>query len=211
MKRFILIPFFFTATLCIKAQRYSDIGLLLGSSYYMGQINPTRHFYNPSLAFGGLLRYNFNKRYALRISGFYTNLKGSDDDFDRINPDRPNRSFSAPVMDLAAQVEFNFFPYITGEKKWMYSPYLTGGLGFASISGMPQFMIPFGLGFKINITDRLSSGLEWSFRKTFTDKIDTVESPLGNTLINNNDWYSFFGIFITYKFVKFAADCPAYN
>jgi hypothetical protein len=38
-----------------------------------------------------------------------------------------------------------------------------------------------------------------------------VENQLGNTLLNNNDWYSFIGVFITYKFFKFAADCPAYN
>ena len=71
--------------------------------------------------------------------------------------------------------------------------------------------IPFGFGVKTNLTDRLSAGLEWSYRKTFYDKIDNVESPLGKSILHNNDWYSTYGLFITYKFVKFAADCPVYK
>lgn len=196
-----------------KAQRYSDIGIIGGGTYYMGEINPTRHFYKLSPAMGVIFRYNINKRYAVRISGIYCGLKGSDFDFpDRNTPLRSPQSFNKKVLDFSGQLEFNFLPYITGEDKWLYSTYISGGIGAGiSIGSNPFFTIPFGIGFKVNLSKRLSAGCEWSFRKTFIDSIDSVPNQLGNTIFNNNDWYSFIGIFISYKFFKFAADCPAYK
>ncbi len=196
-----------------KAQLYSDYGLIGGISYYNGEINPTRQFYSPSLAFGGFFRLNINKRYAVRISGLYANLSGSDNDFpERTLSDRTPVSFTKSLMDFCGQVEFNFLPYITGEESLLNSVYVAGGLGYSLLLGSSNsIVIPFGVGYKINLTKRLSAGAEWSFRKTFIDDIDDVPNLLDNTLVNNNDWYSFIGLFISYKFVKFAAECPAYR
>jgi len=196
-----------------RAQRLTDYGLLGGVTYYNGEINPTRQFYSPSPAFGGFFRVNINKRYAVRISGLYGKLKGSDNDFpERTLTDRAPETFSNTVMDFCGQLEFNFMPYITGESGFLNSVYVAGGLGYALFLGSSNSLtIPFGVGFKINLTKRLSTGAEWSFRKTFINDIDNIPNLLDHTLVNNNDWYSFFGLFISYKFVKFAADCPAYN
>ncbi|MGD2035381.1 MAG: DUF6089 family protein [Bacteroidales bacterium] len=212
MKQLLIICIIFSCSLG-KAQRYTDFGVIGGGTYYMGEINPTRHFYKISPAFGALFRVNINKRYAIRLSGIYAGLRGSDNDFpDRNIPLRAPQSFSKQVIDFSGQLEFNFLPYLTGEDKWGYTTYVSGGLGTGiSVGSRPFLTIPFGVGFKVNLTERLSSGCEWSFRKTFRDDIDNVENQLGNTLLNNNDWYSFIGIFISYKFFKFAADCPAYN
>ena len=207
---FIVILFFYPD---LKAQRITDYGLLGGVTYYNGEINPTRQFYSPSPAFGGFFRVNINKRYAIRLSGIYGTLKGSDNDFpNRILTDRPPQTFSNALMDFSSQLEFNFMPYITGEDRFLNSVYAAGGLGYALVLGSRNSLtIPFGVGFKINLTERLSAGAEWSFRKTFVGDIDNLPNLLDHTLVNNNDWYSFFGLFISYKFVKFAADCPAYK
>jgi hypothetical protein len=197
----------------VKAQRNIDIGLLGGMAYYMGEINPTRHFYSPSPSFGGFFRWNINKRFASRLSGYYLTLNGSDTDFpDRINPDRPDVTFSNSLIDFTGQVEFNFLPYTTGEGGFSKSFYIAGGIGYSSIlNSSNSLVLPFGIGFKIDVSRRLSTGFEWSFRKTFVDDLDRVINPLDNTPVNNNDWYSIFGLFISYKFVKFAADCPVYK
>lgn len=39
---------------------------------------------------------------------------------------------------------------------------------------LTQVGIPFGIGFKMNLTERLLIGLEWGMRKTFTDYLDDV-------------------------------------
>ena len=209
-------------TLTVSAQRKADIGVLLGGSYYLGDINPSKHFYSPSYTIGGIYRYNFNKRYSLRFNGLYTRLVGNDADFpERNNPLRPDVSFNTNVLDLVAQVEFNFQPYMTGNEKGEFSPYLSVGIGYTAVisssasnsavtpTGTTNF--PFSAGVKYNVDRRLSVGLEWSFRKTFSDTLDGVEGSIENGLLHNNDWYAFVGVFITYKFFKFAADCPAYN
>lgn len=199
----------------LKAQRYSDFGILFGGAYYNGEINPTRQFYKPSLSYGAFVRLNFNKRFAGRLSGYYTHLKGNVNDFpERVTHFIPpaNEAFTKQVIDFTGQVEFNFLPYITGERNFIRSTYVSAGLGYGMFAGSSNSMlIPFGIGAKMNFGERLSGGLEWSFRKTFADDVDNNPNLLGKTLINNNDWYSIFGLFISYKFVKFAADCPAYK
>jgi hypothetical protein len=213
MKHLISIVLILIALPLVKAQRNTDFGLLVGGAYYLGEYNPTKQFYSPSPSFGGFFRWNINKRYAARISGYYLSLRANDNDFPgRVDPYIDYTSFSTSLIDFSVQAEFNFAPYITGEQRFLNSLYIAGGIGYSnSLNGNNSLIIPFGLGFKINLSDRMSIGAEWSFRKTFIDDIDNFDNPLGHTLLNNNDWYSIFGLFISYKFVKFAADCPVYK
>ena len=44
-----------------------------------------------------------------------------------------------------------------------------------------------------------------------TGLMDWKILPEYHSVIHNNDWYSFLGVFITYKFFNFAAECPAYK
>ena len=84
MKHLFTILLVFIATVSIRAQRYTDFGVLFGGAYYNGEIDPTRQFYSPSLSYGAFVRLNLNKRFAFRTSGYYTHLKGNVNDF----PDR---------------------------------------------------------------------------------------------------------------------------
>jgi hypothetical protein len=206
-------------TMCF-AQRNANFGVFAGTSYYMGDINPNRHFYRASFSFGALYRINLNKRYAIRANAYVADLSGSDLDFpERKNPDRPlsPASFQTSLVDIALQVEFNFLPFTPNVGRWEYTPYLSVGIAEGMILGSnvdaTNFTsLPFGAGVKVNLTSRISAGTEWSFRKTFSDHIDGVTNPSGtSSLIHNNDWYSFLGVFITFKFFNFATDCPAYN
>jgi len=219
LSKYIFILFLLVPVLT-SAQQNADIGVFGGTAYYLGDINPGRHFYRPSISFGILYRYNVNSRWAIRANGYVADLSGSDLDFPgRLNPDRPfsPRNFQTSLLDLALQTEFNFLPYIPTAGKWQYSPYITAGIAGSMVMGsdvdaVNTLTIPFGIGVKVNLTSRLSTGAEWGFRKTFSDTIDGIENPSGTTsIIHNNDWYSFMGIFITYKFFNFAAECPAYK
>ncbi len=203
-----------------NAQRNTNIGVFAGTAYYMGDINPNKHFYRSSLSLGGLVRYNFNTRYAIRLSGYFADLSGNDRDFpDRLNPDRPlsPSRFQTSLVDLALQIEFNFFPFTPNIGVWEYTPYISAGIseGFivgSSVDATNITSLPFGAGVKVNLTSRISAGAEWSFRKTFNDNIDGVTNPSHtSSLLHNNDWYSYLGVFITFKFFNFASECPAYN
>jgi len=202
------------------SQRAAQVGIFAGTAYYMGDINPNRHFYRPSLSLGFLYRYNLNTRYAVKASANYGQFSGSDLDFPKLlHPDRPMNpaSFQTSLIDVGLQVEFNFLPFATGIANWAYTPYISTGISGALILSSDRaaenmLNLPFGIGVKVNLTKRMTAGAEWSFRKSFNDKLDGLENPSGiYSVIHNNDWYSFLGVIITYKFFNFAVDCPVYR
>jgi len=222
LQRLLLIIFLpvFINTGTSLAQRNANFGVFAGTSYYLGDINPNRHFYRPSPSFGAIYRVNINTRYAIRASGYYAGLSGSDLDFPDLNhPDRPvsPAAFNTSLIDVALQVEYNFLSFTPNMGKWRYTPYLTTGFAGAlilssDVAASNLISFPFGAGIKFNINSRISAGAEWSFRKTFSDHIDGLENPSGTySVLHNNDWYSFLGVFITFKFFNFAVECPAYK
>ena len=179
------------------------------------------HFKDPSIAIGPVFRYNFHARSGVRLSGIYHNLKSSDPNFNNGS----GASFTADFIDFSATYEFNFAPYKTAYRRTKYSLYTAAGFGYnLLISADPSapepmsshFTIPFSLGFKFNAGKRLSAGLEWSPRKTFKDNALDGISNIGEAnsdfhLLGNNDWFTFAGIFITYKIFNYREDCPAYD
>lgn len=204
----------------VYSQRAANVGIFAGTTYYIGDINPNRHFYKPSFSMGAFYRYNINKYVAVRLNGYYASLSGNDLDFpDQRHPDRPQSpaSFHTSLLDAAFQVEYNFMPYTPNVADWAYTPYISTGIAGAFILSSNQaatnlLSIPLGIGFKLNVSKKITAGAEWSFRKSFNDRLDGLENPSGvHSVIHNNDWYSFMGIFITYKFFNFAAECPAYK
>lgn len=218
LKNLVILLVLILLTGSINAQRKADIGFFAGTSYYMGDINPSTHFYSPSIAVGPIIRYNFHLRSSVRFSGIYHKLKADPADFTIAYP-VPVSPFNASFIDLALNYEFNFIPYKTSDRKNNQSFYTGFGLGYQlklSPDLQNSFTIPFAVGYKFNAGKKLSAGIEFASRKTFYDgKIDGVLN-IGKVddkfhLVGNNDWYTFAGIFITYKIFNFREDCPTYD
>jgi len=217
MKNLFLFLLMIFTSVSLTGQPSSDYGILAGISSYLGDINPSRLLYSPSLAGGIFYRYNLHPRQALRTSLIYGGLKANDLDFRNSFQTARAASFSGSVGECALQFEFNFFPYSTAGKRWDYTPYIAAGAGIAfvnttSFTYVP--VIPFSLGFKINIYKNMGLEAEYGFRKTFYDNFDGLKdlvAPSDVGWIHNNDWYSFTGIAISWKINGKSADCPAYN
>ncbi len=249
----------------------NEIGLFVGMSYYIGDINPGKQFYMPGLAIGGLYRKNFNRRWTLKATGTYGTLKGDDAKSKDQNQNIRNLSFKSIDLDFTAQMEFNFFRYELGHEIYKFTPYISAGLGLMyfnpkaelngtvyklhdlstegqDITAYPdrfaykrlQPTIPFAIGFKWSPLRNLGLGLEWSWRKTFTDYIDDVSKTYANKAAisaergaeaaalsdrtgiltdntgrmrgnaKNNDWTSFFGLTVSFL-VGNNKPCDAYN
>ncbi len=222
MTTLVLFALLVSTNIVVSGQRNADIGMFGGTTYYLGDLNPVYVFSSPRYSIGPILRYNFNNRLSLRGHAIYAKIAGADrGENENITKRLYPVSFSTNIVNVGAQFEFNFFQYESNDNPGGWTPYIFGGLGYSlmissdvvnsGISPNSHITLPFGVGMKLNLTRRLSSGIEWSHHKTFTSRIDGVVSPLGETIISHNDWYSFFGLFITYKFFKFAADCPVYD
>mgnify|MGYP000033819206 CR=1 FL=1 len=141
MKKHNFILFFaLLITLTSSAQRKkrtAEVGVFLGGSYYIGELNPTRHINQFTKPAGGFVfRYNINKRLAARANFLFGNIEGHDSFSNSEAAQQRNLSFKSPINELSAQLEFNFMDYQIGIEKHKFSPYIF--LGIAGFKFNPQ-------------------------------------------------------------------------
>lgn len=184
------------------AQSTTEIGVTLGASYYLGDLNPTTQFPSKSthLGWGIMLRQPLNDRWAWKTHYYRGKLSAADANSSSEIQRNRNLSFETDLTELSTQFEFNFFKYHSFVINQNFTPYLYGGLAFfwinpkAELNGnlyelrsyqteireklypRMQFGIPFGLGFKFKFSHRFMFSLEYGFRRTFTDYIDDVST-----------------------------------
>ena len=206
----------------LKAQPKAEIGGFLGTSYYLGDINPSRHFYSMQLSGGAIYKYNINNRFTIRLSALAVQLKAKDADFTDAYRLSRNYSLDKMIIEAGTQLEINFLPFILSKVKDRFTPYMLVGLaGFSMHSSQAssfQICLPLGIGVKLALDDRFEIGLEYALRKTFTAYLDGIDSktqfafsPKQNSSILNNDWYFLSGVVLTYRFFNGQIACRAYK
>ena len=71
MFRFFSIIFInFLSLLSVQAQR-NEVGVLLGTTYYLGDLNPSKQFFLTKPAGGLIYRYIISSRWALKLMAFW--------------------------------------------------------------------------------------------------------------------------------------------
>jgi hypothetical protein len=239
----------------------AEMGVYGGGSYYIGDLNRTRHFIDSKLAGGLVFRYNLSTRHSMRFTANYGNVYAFDSDGKASDQINRNLSFKSRIIELAAGFEVNLFKYRINDMKYPFTPYFFYQLAYARINpkaelngnevalqplgtegqgtGIPgtkdraynlnQLTVPLGIGFKFNLRKRVAISIEYGIRKTFTDYLDDVSgnyvdadilaasngplaADMADRSINgmataglnrgnsgNKDWYSFYGIMLTFK------------
>jgi hypothetical protein len=202
--------FFFLALFStVDSQRVfaqkSEIGFLLGGAVYSGDLSPQLINYKFVRPAAGLFyRYNYTSHWSGKVALFAGTITGDDaassDDFQK----NRNLNFTSRLLELTGNIEFNFFEYVTGDRKRSFSPYVFTGLSVFDFNpktdfngnsvelkplgtegqnlanppvkpySLVQMAIPMGLGIKWSIGPRLNLGLEMGARKTFTNYLDDV-------------------------------------
>ena len=221
-KYVLILSMFITLSYTAMSQsdRSGEIGVLVGGSYYLGEISKVP-FANTRLAASVLYRHNIDKRISLTGNFTYGSLTADDASSNNQYQIIRAKSFNSSFYELAVVGEFNFIPFISGKKKkHPYTPYVFAGLSEMYYPGGVSkfiFSIPFGMGMKYNINSEFIFGANIGMRKTFNDFIDfnyvspspeRPEKQIG--YVGNNDWYSVFGVSLTYK-VKYRVKCPAFD
>jgi outer membrane protein W len=220
----IFIPFicFFTFG-SIHAQIH-EIGIFLGGSNFIGDVGSTTYIAPNEPVFGILYKWNKSPRHAYRFS--YTQSQISENDNDSNDPGRYNRgySFTNDIKELSAGLEFNFFDFNLHDERQKFTPYIYTGISYFMYDNLyidsgetkkddtkSTIAIPITLGFKTNFARNFVLGLETGARYTFTDNIDGSNSSVSSLSkfgnLNNNDWYVFTGITLTYTFGKKPCYC----
>lgn len=212
MKRIAFLLFLFCLPFSFegKSQAYSrsELGFMVGTSYYIGDLNQFNHFRDTKLGGGLFYRYNVNVRVAIRGTFNYLRVEADDADATRELLVERNLNFKSTIWELGSGVELNYFPFRIGDNRFRGTGYLFMGLAAfrmnptteyngddialqelgtegqgTSLSqkskyGLIQMAVPFGFGGRVSLGDIGSLGVEFGVRKTFTDYLDDVGSGL---------------------------------
>ena len=200
-----------------------EIGVFLGGSNYIGDVGPTTYIAPNEPAFGLLYKWNKSPRHSYRFS--YTQSEITSNDLDSKEASRNQRGyrFENDLKEVSLGLEFNFFDFNLHESSTKITPYVASGLNYflakytltdvkadVTVKGRTErrksIAIPMIIGIKSNITPNFVLALETGARYTLTDNIDgSFNQNFGN--INNNDWYVFSGVTLTYTFGEKACYC----
>ncbi len=187
----------------------AELGWLGGAAYYIGDANLIP-FGNTSFDYGVYFRYCFNTRFAARAQlSRTTALRGGQDP----------TTFSHPVTMWDLCGEFNFFDYERNEFKRLsrtFSPYLFVGVGLMGYSYHDESNMgvgmPFGIGMKVKLVERLSLDVQFANRLLFKDDLEGLavyNDPYGLNGGNllNNDLFSTLTVGISFDFWKRGYKC----
>ncbi|NCO63860.1 MAG: hypothetical protein GW839_11855 [Flavobacteriales bacterium] len=205
----------------------NELGIFVGGSNFIGDVGATNYISPNQLAVGGLYKWNRSPRHSYRISVIFTDLKGEDIKSNDPRRQQRNYSFTNQMIEISAGMEFTFLDFNLHSGKKVSTPYLYSGITVSNMedsffqngiqtaqnSSSWAFGIPMVLGFKTNILGNIILGFEVGARYTFSDNIDgsypedSLLQPnrFGNQ--NNNDWYTFTGLTLTYTFGKNPCYC----
>ncbi|MEQ8908352.1 MAG: DUF6089 family protein [Vicingaceae bacterium] len=232
MKHFLLPLFCAFFSLALHGQKTTEFGILLGRSYYLGELNPTTHYGNGigNFTYGAAFRYNLNKRYSLKTTLLRTNLQAQDENAELAFNLARQAEFENELTEFATNIEFNFLPYEMGSRDHFFSPYLFVGISVyrskpsiliqgnevpeADESASTKIAFPFGAGLKLSLGRKLNLSFEWGFRKTSDDNIDGLPNRFLDLYEQgkdyDNDWYAISAFMLTYQ-LSDKGPCPAYN
>ena len=190
------------ATSQLHAQDFR-INVFGGMANYSGDLQARAiTFQQARYSIGAWLSYDLNPKIMLRGGLHYANVQAADKYQSNPQNQLRNLSFATNIWELHAGAEYHFLgmdtrvfsPYVFGGlAAFHYNPYAfdtagnkvflkplsTEGQGIAGYPdrkpyNLIQIAIPFGLGVRMMLTDRIDVGAEFGYRKTFTDYMDDV-------------------------------------
>ncbi|MBQ0735148.1 DUF6089 family protein [Aquimarina celericrescens] len=217
---FIIVLFFVQS---IMSQTY-EVGLIAGGANYIGDVGSTYYIAPNDFAVGVIGKWNRSKRHAFRASFLYAQINADDSKGDDRREQR-GLSFDNSIKELSVGMEYNFWDWFLYDGKPQWTPYLYTGItgfnyGAQAVDSNNQieayadkwnFAIPMVLGIKKTLGRKFIIGAEIGARYTFTDNLDGSDPDprfgegFGN--LNNNDWYVFTGITLSYTWGRIPCYC----
>ncbi len=219
-------PFLVLILIAYSSTVYSqskEIGVGLASFNYTGDLTRTYDINNQTL--GGQFFYvkNYQRGWSGKLALAAGIIKGSDNrPIDPLAEVR-DASFRDFITEVSAQMNYDFLDFRSEKALVKFTPYISVGAGFMLINRVDknaqyssiQLMVPFGGGIKYSISPLWSINLEFSARKLFYDYIDNISEQevtdkrnsdfqFGNW--EDNDWYYFTGLSVSYTFWN--VHCP---
>jgi len=216
--------------------QFLEPGFSLGLNSYSGDLKRGYSLSNAAPGFEIFNRFNISSHHSIKISYKKGKLNGSDKIGDELSKNRNmwfESKFSE--ISFKNEYNFlNYFDEVEKENFTPYLFFGIGGTLLRNTKNRDNIIgknkklfvnIPFGLGFKYLIKKQFSLTIEFEIKKTFYDQIDYVTGANTKNIDNitgldfnnsqknyqyssgnNNDFYYFTGISLSYIFYKIP--CP---
>lgn len=213
----------------VTAQTH-EIGIFLGGSNPISDVGRTYYVFPNKLAYGGLYKWNFHNRAAMRLQVTRTDLRANDIQSDVAGKAKRQFAFTNRLVEASLGAEYNFFKFdMHTPLDKPITPYLFTGISyiehddlyFPSLVLSPQeaqvtlqrrgnWAIPVVLGVKAKVNVYLVVAAEVGVRFSFTDNLDG-SSPKYNAPsfgnVASKDYYAFSGVTLTYTFGRKPCYC----
>jgi opacity protein-like surface antigen len=192
------------APVVTSAQNRLHLTLSGGLSNYYGDLQDKPLTANQAhAAFGAGIKYDVTGHFAVRGGLFYARLS-ADDKNNKPSLHARNLNFQSKVLEgsvlgeyalfdlqdrrftpyaFAGVAVFHFNPYTldSAGAKHFLQPLGTEGQGLAEYPDrkfykLTQLAIPFGVGLRLRMSEKVTLAYEFSLRKTFTDYLDDVST-----------------------------------
>jgi len=222
---FLIFTLIFVVSSSLRSYSQSkEFGGGISSFNYTGDLERSYNFANQTL--GGHLFYSktFRNGWSSKLMIAAGRIKGSDSPkpLDVLASNR-DYSFNEFNTEVSFQVQYEFLDFRNDRAIADFTPYVGFGAGFFLINRAEknatysdiQLMLPLSVGIKYNFSPLWTIHLEFAGRKTFYDYLDNISeeeiSDKRNSTLqfgnwNDNDWYYFAGLAISYTFWQ--VDCP---
>jgi hypothetical protein len=183
--------------LSISAQaQIMEVGLNVGAAGYMGDLNQNNPAALSGLSFGAYVKGNLDPYWALGVHYNYGKVKANDQNSSNADFRDRNLNFASSLHELSLQVDFNFLEYFSGGGTKNFTPYIFTGIGGVLFDPKATYQdqeyqlryyetegksyknyalsIPYGVGVKYRIAERLALVGQVGYRTAHTDYIDDV-------------------------------------
>ena len=142
MKYLLLITVIFALQIHAQQQNHrsrSELGVILGGSNYLGDLNTYNPLYNIKPAGGILYRYNVHSRLCWRGSLLYGNVGASDADASEALLRNRNLSFQSTIYEIGGGLEFSYLPFQLGHDKYRGTAYIMVGVSLFHMNPKTEY------------------------------------------------------------------------
>lgn len=229
MKYFTIVIVMLLSIFTSHAQTY-ELGGLVGGSKYIGDVGSTQAFPPTDLAFGGVFKWNRSPRHSFRLNALIMGISGDDSNAKESRRVERGYDFKNTLTEFSLGLEYTFWEFDLHTGKPQNTPYLFLGVGYFGHKSLYlnpenseieeydttwEFAIPMAVGYKFTVATKAVLGIEIGARYTFTDNLDgnnptgRLEDDFGLKFgnVNNNDWYFYTGVYLTFAFGREPCYC----
>jgi len=218
-----------------SAQTY-EIGLQLGKTNFVGDVGNTTIIRPEDTGFGIIAKWNRSNRHSFRASLSYLPISADDNLAADPRRQARNFKFENSVKEISVGIEYTFWEWDLHSGEKQTTPYLYTGINVINHGGLAltdparelkafedawNLAIPMVVGVKTTLGKHFVFSFELGARYSFTDNLDgsnptnlnlgsvpgASSSALNFGNQNNNDWYFFNALTLTYTFGRRPCYC----